>query len=360
MRRLILPTCLLMFAWAPAAGPRLENVPAENLANVTVVEKTPLADSEAGSAPAPPEAPRAQIPAETTEQVMTLGAEAAAPNLETPAQAEAVEAPLVPLPPRRAIPHNIVCQELALAATDNDLPAPFLIKLINQESGFNQNAVSRVGAQGVAQFMPETAAQMRLSDPFDPLKALHASAQLLRSLFEQFGKNLGLAAAAYNAGPRRVQDWLDKRGKLPQETRDYVQRITGHAAEQWKARSVAAQMRVPASAPCQREAGLFASNGPATIPLPQTHPGSEAAVQLAAHHAKRASHRMAAAGNAPIVVASADPNTSIGPSKSGKPQQTAKQPNGKPKTATVAITAKRNGKTGKGRKLQVVEARGQK
>jgi hypothetical protein len=91
---------------------------------------------------------------------------------------------------------------------------------------------------------------------------------LLRELIDQFG-NVGLAAAAYNAGPRRVQDWLDKRGKLPQETQDYVQTITGRKAEEWKAKTAsAAPLRVPERAPCQREAGLYAANGPAQIPLP--------------------------------------------------------------------------------------------
>ena len=132
---------------------------------------------------------------------------------------------IVPLPPRRVVSHREVCAELASAASNNDLPAPFFIRLIWQESGFNQNAVSRRARKAWRNSCP-TAAQMRLSDPFDPLAALHASAQLLRNLFQQFG-NLGLAAAAYNAGPRRVQEWLEKRGKLPQETRDYVQRITG-------------------------------------------------------------------------------------------------------------------------------------
>ena len=51
----------------------------------------------------------------------------------------------------------------------------------------------------------------------------------MRELLEQFG-NLGLAAAAYNAGPRRVSDWMAKRGELPEETRNYVRNITGQTA----------------------------------------------------------------------------------------------------------------------------------
>ncbi|MBV9348921.1 MAG: lytic transglycosylase domain-containing protein [Pseudolabrys sp.] len=182
--------------------------------------------------------------------------------------AEAAKPEPIRLPPRRAIAREVVCETLADAATANNVPTPFFIRLIWRESGFNQNAVSPVGAQGVAQFMPATAAQHRLADPFDPLAALHASARFLRSLINQFG-NVGLAAAAYNAGPGRVATWLaSKKGKLPQETRDYVQNITGKAPEQWRGAAAAAPIKIPAAAPCQREAGLFAANGPAKIPLP--------------------------------------------------------------------------------------------
>jgi hypothetical protein len=94
-------------------------------------------------------------------------------------------------------------------------------------------AVSRAGAQGVAQFMPATARWRGLADPFDPLEAIAQSAKLLRDLRREFG-NLGLAAAAYNAGPGRVRDWLAGRGGLPRETSAYVRLVTGQSAEQWR------------------------------------------------------------------------------------------------------------------------------
>jgi hypothetical protein len=109
--------------------------------------------------------------------------------------------------------------------------------LIRQESNFNPNSVSHAGAQGIAQFMPGTARWRGLADPFEPLQALYESARWLGELREQFG-NLGLAAAAYNAGPRRVQDWLAGRGGLPGETRAYVRIITGRPAEDWARGSV--------------------------------------------------------------------------------------------------------------------------
>jgi hypothetical protein len=125
------------------------------------------------------------------------------------------------------------------AARANDLPMEFFARVIWQESRFRADAVgpiTRSGqrARGIAQFMPGTAAERRLLDPFDPVQALPKSAEFLKELREQFG-NLGLAAAAYNAGPRRVSDWLGGTGPMPAETRNYVSAITGLTVEDWAA-----------------------------------------------------------------------------------------------------------------------------
>jgi hypothetical protein len=111
--------------------------------------------------------------------------------------------------------------------------------VIWQESRFQSDAVGPVTrngqrAQGIAQFMPGTASERRLLDPFDPVQALPKSAEFLSELRSQFG-NLGLAAAAYNAGPRRVQEWLAGTGPMPQETRNYVSAITGTSVDDWAA-----------------------------------------------------------------------------------------------------------------------------
>ena len=87
---------------------------------------------------------------------------------------------------------------LAASANKSGLPVSFFANLIWQESRFVLRAVSPAGALGIAQFMPRTAVAVGLTNPFDPLKALPASARLLGGLFQRFG-NLGLAAAAYNA-----------------------------------------------------------------------------------------------------------------------------------------------------------------
>jgi hypothetical protein len=139
-----------------------------------------------------------------------------------------------------------ICRLVESSARARGLPVPFVTRLIWQESSFRASAVSPVGAQGIAQFMPGTAKERGLGDPFDPEQAIPAAASLLRDLSAQFG-NLGLAAAAYNGGPNRVSAWLEGRGGLPAETRDYVFRITGRSAEDWAA---------------QRKGGSLAEAGP--------------------------------------------------------------------------------------------------
>jgi hypothetical protein len=158
-----------------------------------------------------------------------------------------------------------ICATLEVAAGVHDLPLAFFVRLIWQESRFNVNATSRAGARGIAQFMPATARLRGLANPLDPVQSLHKSADFLHELRAQFG-NLGLAAAAYNGGPGRVKRWLEGRGSLPRETRDYVRIVTGSPVEQWrhKAETPAEQARsIPASVPCP---GIVAA-APALEPL---------------------------------------------------------------------------------------------
>jgi hypothetical protein len=116
--------------------------------------------------------------------------------------------------------------------------------------------------------MPKTAEWVGLGDPFDASEAIGKSAALLRNLRTQFG-NLGLAAAAYNAGPKRVSDWLARRRTLPRETLDYVRIVTGHAAEEWAAPAaapasnsadVASNLVLPNAVPCPEIVKLFAEH----------------------------------------------------------------------------------------------------
>jgi hypothetical protein len=130
-----------------------------------------------------------------------------------------------------------LCLLLESAARANDLPVEFFARVIWQESRFRSDAVgplTRTGkrALGIAQFMPGTAADRKLLNPLDPIQALPKSAEFLRELRREFG-NLGLAAAAYNAGPRRIREWINGSGAMPSETRNYVFAITGAPVEQW-------------------------------------------------------------------------------------------------------------------------------
>ncbi len=126
-----------------------------------------------------------------------------------------------------------LCRLIEDSAKARAIPVPFLTRLIFRESAFRITAVSPVGAQGVAQFMPGTAKERGLLDPFDPEQAIPHAAHLLADLRTQFG-NLGLAAAAYNGGPGRVSKWLAGTGGLPPETRAYVIALTGRPAEDWR------------------------------------------------------------------------------------------------------------------------------
>lgn len=222
---------------------------------------TPYADETAAAIDAP-----VAVPAQT-ETASMQNDDATAPIAAAP-----LPKPKPEIKPVIHRPHNEVCDILTKAAQHNGLPVPFFIRLLFQESGFSPGVVSNAGAQGIAQFMPDTASEWGVDNPFDPLEAIPASARLLRTLFEKFG-NLGLAAAAYNAGPKRIQDWLAKKGQLPQETQGYVKSITGRPAENWRAsENGAPALKLPRHAPCQEAAGLLAWNGPDEIPTPVIAP----------------------------------------------------------------------------------------
>lgn len=107
------------------------------------------------------------------------------------------------------------------AAANNAIPASLLAALVSQESGFNPNAVSSAGAQGIAQIMPSTAAGLGIN-PLDPTESINAAAQMLNSYTSRFGSYAN-ALAAYNAGPNAVQRY----GGVPPypETQAYVPNV---------------------------------------------------------------------------------------------------------------------------------------
>jgi transglycosylase-like protein with SLT domain len=267
MRHLFVPACLCLLTWSSSTAPD----PMLALDHLTGSKSS---DKPAQSAPAQADA-RNDMPSSDAGPVAVAMIPEAPVDIPPQVDADSIIAPRALPPPLPPVPKPVVhrspreiCDTLAEAAQSNDLPTPFFIRLLFQESRFKPEVVSSAGAEGIAQFMPETSADMGVHNPFDPLQAIPASARLLRNLFQQFG-NLGLAAAAYNAGPKRIQDWLAKKGPLPQETQGYVKTITGRPAETWKvAEAGSPEMRLPRHAPCQEKAGLMAWDGPEHIPMP--------------------------------------------------------------------------------------------
>ncbi|TDR37165.1 lytic transglycosylase domain-containing protein [Aquamicrobium defluvii] len=135
-----------------------------------------------------------------------------------------------------------VCDLIEFHSDRAGLPRDFLARLIWKESRFDPNAVSPAGAQGIAQFMPGTARMRGLGDSFDVEQAIPASAAYLAELKRTFG-NLGLAAAAYNAGENRVARWLSNGGFLPLETENYVLDIMGEPADAFSDKAYAGKVQ---------------------------------------------------------------------------------------------------------------------
>jgi hypothetical protein len=182
-----------------------------------------------------------------------------------------------------------LCRVIETAARDHGVAADFLTNLIWRESSFRAGAVSPKGAQGIAQFMPYTARALGLDDPFDPESAIPHAARMIADLAEQFG-NLGLAAAAYNAGAGRVAKWLAREAGLPAETRTFVLRVTGRSADDWVALGRAAPRDNAAPACATIIAGLRGGRRPAVDEGP-AEPIDEApfapwGVQLAGNFSK--------------------------------------------------------------------------
>ena len=207
------------------------------------VAQQPSLPATAPNAGTPPAAPNATAPA--------------APNATAPATPNATPPPNPASASHPPTPDDI-CRALEQDAAENELPVEFFARVIWQESRFNARAVSNKGAQGIAQFMPATADYRGLIDPFDPIEALKNSARYLRDLRARFG-NLGLAAAAYNAGPGRVSAWLTSRRPLPGETRNYVAIITGWTADEWASANPpkTSETTIPQGVPCTRLANLI-------------------------------------------------------------------------------------------------------
>lgn len=175
-----------------------------------------------------------------------------------------------------------ICRLIEAAAEAEQLPVAYFTRLIWRESSFRPSVTSPAGAQGVAQFMPGTATERGLADPFDPEMAIPASAAYLASMRTRFG-NVGLAAAAYNAGPTRLSGWIANGGYLPLETEDYVYFVTGRTVQDWSADRQASIVRPdPNPQPCVEIVALMRQSAPSLIEGPYAPFG----VQLAGNYSK--------------------------------------------------------------------------
>ncbi|HEX9111115.1 MAG TPA: lytic transglycosylase domain-containing protein [Terriglobales bacterium] len=133
-------------------------------------------------------------------------------DLTQPALPEAAPAPALDL-------NQVVNSASATYHLDPDL----VNSVIHAESGFNSHAVSRKGAQGLMQLMPDTASRLGVANAFDPQSNVGGGSRYLRELLERYNFDLIKALAAYNAGPQRVEQY---KGVPPySETRAYVARI---------------------------------------------------------------------------------------------------------------------------------------
>ena len=109
------------------------------------------------------------------------------------------------------------------SCTKHGVDPKLVMALIQQESGFNQNALSKAGAQGLMQLMPATAKSLGVQNAFNPEQNIEGGVKYLKGLLDRFHGNKILALAAYNAGPNAVKKY---NGVPPyKETQNYVRNI---------------------------------------------------------------------------------------------------------------------------------------
>jgi soluble lytic murein transglycosylase-like protein len=134
------------------------------------------------------------------------------------------EAPVLDYSRGKSFTPEQVDAAIEKAAAEHNVDPNLVRAVIKVESNFNPNAVSRKGAMGLMQLMPQTARQLKVTNPFDPEQNVDAGVRHLKQLMESYGGDVKLSLAAYNAG----QGSVARSGGIPHfaETRNYVKRIT--------------------------------------------------------------------------------------------------------------------------------------
>jgi soluble lytic murein transglycosylase-like protein len=115
---------------------------------------------------------------------------------------------------------------ISQASKRHGVSFPLLKAIIKAESDFDPQAVSKKGAMGLMQIMPQNFKLLGLDDPFDPTQNINAGARYFKQLYDRFGGKLALSLAAYNAGPSVVDHYQT----IPpyEETEEYVRRVLSY------------------------------------------------------------------------------------------------------------------------------------
>jgi soluble lytic murein transglycosylase-like protein len=178
--------------------------------------------------PPPPAQPQAQPAATNFAATLADASAGAAPNAAASAVTDPTATTLAPTGPSSLPSGTPYAAEITAAAQRNGLDPALLAGLIKQESGFNPNAGSPAGAQGLTQLMPGTARGLGVTNLHDPAQSIEGGARYLAEQLKTFHGDVARGLAAYNAGPGAVQRY----GGVPPyaETQNYVRVVQANAA----------------------------------------------------------------------------------------------------------------------------------
>jgi hypothetical protein len=182
---------------------------------------------------------------------------------------EEVFTPLPPAPPQTG-PLPFYRDLVEAAAKKYNMDADLITSVIAQESNFDPKAVSRKNARGLMQLLPETAAKLGVKNIDDPAENIDGGTHYLHDLLQKYNNDLGLALAAYNAGPDKVQLY----GNVPpyRETISYVRRVK-KGYEKNKSNTSANKPASPTAAPAS---GAKGAPGTTVAPGTTAQPGTSA------------------------------------------------------------------------------------